>query len=241
MTPARHLRVCVFSSVVTVVALGCEKSGAPPQQREASEPGEVSKPAEPPKPAKTAQSVTPSGGSESTEAAAGKPASSPLAAETPLKLTGLTMTIPAGWIPQPVAPRPMAAKAVYHLPKAEGDDEDGTLRVTHFPGMKQMKNMEQANIERWLSQVKRPDGTPATRDDARISTVDVSGVRLTVVDVSGLVKTTTHAAPKPNSRMIAAILAHPNGPHFVIAAGGTRTMQRWEGMIDAFLKSAVAN
>ena len=41
--------------------------------------------------------------------------------------------------------------------------------------------------------------------------------------------------------MIAAIVDHPQGPHFVKITGGVATMKRWEESIDAFLKSAQAN
>jgi hypothetical protein len=135
-------------------------------------------------------------------------------------------------------PGPLAPKAVYRLPKAEGDTADGMVRVTHFPGM---KGMDEANINRWVGQVKRPDGTPSTRDDAKVSTVELGPVRLTVVDVGGTVKMDApapHGAGMSNQRMIAAIVDHPKGPHFVKAFGPAATIEKWQEAVQSFLRSA---
>ena len=46
---------------------------------------------------------------------------------------------------------------------------------------------------------------------------------------------------KPNHRLIAAIVDHPKGPHFVKASGSVECMKRWEASILAFLESAQVN
>jgi len=66
----------------------------------------------------------------------------------------------------------------------------------------------------------------------------VGPVRITMVDLSGTVKLTMRDAAKPNQRMIAAIVDHPQGPHFVVSAGPGDSMEKWAVRIDAFLKSA---
>lgn len=152
-----------------------------------------------------------------------------------LTLVGITMTIPEGWVHEPTPSGPMAAAAVFKLPKAEGDADDGMVRVTHFPNM---KGMDDSDIQRWLGQVSKADGTPNTMADAKLTTADVGPIKLTTLDVSGNVKATMRAEPMPNGRMLAVIVDHPEGPHFVVATGSVATVKRWETSVDAFLKSA---
>ena len=220
-------RLCVYAFMLTAVSItfGCERASTstPADSAVLSH--------EPPsfKTAKTAPapaSVAPASGVDA--AVSGEK----------LRLTGLTMSVPKGWVSQTVMPGPMAPKRVYTLPKADGDHEDGMVRITHFPGM---KGMDKDNIDRWLAQVGHSDGTPSTRDDADIKVIEAGNVRLTLVDVSGAVKATMRAAPKPGSRMIAAIVDHPQGPHFVVATGSIRTILKWEGAIRAFLDSATVD
>ncbi len=151
-----------------------------------------------------------------------------------LTLTGLTMAVPSGWVAEPVfGAGPMAPKAILQIPNAEGNP--GSVRITHFPGM---KRMNEPNISRWLGQVRRPDGTSATRDDATISTETIGPVQLTRLDASGTIKATMRAAPQKNQRMIATIIDHPKGPHFVVIIGEKALIDANEAVIDTFLKSA---
>lgn len=220
-------RLYVYAIILTAVAItfGCEKA-------DTSTPADSAVISHEPPAVETAKTAP--------APASGALASGVDAAETgeKLRLAGLTMTVPIGWVAQTVPPGPMAPKRVYTLPRADGDEEDGMVRITHFPGM---KGMDKANIDRWLAQVLQTDGTPSTRDDADIKVIEGGHVRLTLVDVSGAVKATMRATPRPNSRMIAAIVDHPQGPHFVVATGSIGTIQRWEGAIRAFLDSATAD
>ena len=161
----------------------------------------------------------------------------PPAKGTTLKLTGLTMTVPQGWVEEKVEATPMGPKAIYRIPKLDAAGEDGMVRITHYPNMKG-KDKDDMNIDRWLGQVSKPDGQPLTRSDAKITTTEAGPVRLTVVDMSGSVKMTMRDTAKPNQRMIAAIVDHPQGPHFVVCAGPAASMEKWAAQIDAFLKSA---
>jgi hypothetical protein len=164
------------------------------------------------------------------------PPPSPAAAGSSLALVGLKMTVPAAWVKEEVQPSPMGPVAVFKIPKANGGD-DGAVRITHYPNMKG-KEMDERNIDRWVGQVTKPDGSPMTRADAKVTTAEVGAVRLTIVDMTGAVKMTMRDAAKPNHRMIAAIVDHPKGPHFVVAGGPTASMEKWAKDIDAFLKSA---
>jgi len=154
-----------------------------------------------------------------------------------LRLTGITLTIPAGWVAEPVSPGPMVPVAVFALPKADGASENGSVRITYFPGM---KGKDEMNIDRWLGQTARADGAPAQREDADIKHEDIGNVHLTTVDISGTVKATMRSTPQPGGRMIAAIVDHPSGPHFVVATGDAATIARWERAVHEFLHSAKA-
>jgi hypothetical protein len=159
---------------------------------------------------------------------------------TELALEGLTMTVPAAWASRPIKPGPMAPKAVFGIPGPGGEAAECTVRITHFPNMKKLENMERQNIDRWISQVVRADGHPSTRDDAKIEKHDLGAIRLTTVDLTGTVMMGMRGmgAGSPNHRMIAAIVDHPQGPHFVKATGPAAPMDAAEDAILAFLKSA---
>ena len=184
----------------------------------------------------SAQGQTPQPTPPAKPAEPAKPVAPP-AKGNALKLTGLTMTVPEGWVEEKVEPTPMGPKAIYRIPKLDAAGEDGMVRITHFPNMKG-KDKDDMNIDRWLGQVAKPDGQPLTRADAKITTTETGPVRLTVVDMSGSAKLTMKDTAKANQRMIAAIVDHPQGPHFVVTAGPAASMEKWAAQIDAFLKSA---
>ena len=152
-----------------------------------------------------------------------------------LQLTGITFVVPAGWESQQIQPGAMAPKAVYQIPAQKTGDEVGIIRITHYP---EMKGKDDMNIDRWISQVAKADGQPAARADAKIEKTETGNIRLTTVDVTGSVKMTMRDTGKPDHRMIAAIVDHPKGPHFIVAAGPAAAMKTWEADILKFLKSA---
>jgi hypothetical protein len=193
---------------------------------------------QPPGTTEPAKPATPPGSEESP-----KPASPDKPAEglpkgtsgSQLRLTGIRFIVPAGWETQQIQPGAMAPKAVYQIPPAKAGEEPGMIRITHYP---EMKGKDDSNIDRWIGQVTKPDGAPATRADAKVEKVETGNIRLTTVDVSGTVKMTMRDTAKPDHRMIAAIVDHPKGPHFVVAAGPAASMKTWEADILKFLKSA---
>lgn len=191
--------------------------------------GEPVKPAAPAKPAVPIAPAT-----EPAKAPAPTPAPATTATGE-LKLEGLKLTVPAGWVREEVEKSPMGPVAVFKIPKGDGSD-DGAVRITHYPNMKG-KEMDDRNIDRWVSQVNKSDGSPSTRADAKITTAEAGGVKLTIVELTGSVKIAMRDSAKGGHKMIAAILDHPKGPHFVVAAGPTASMEKWAAQIDAFLKS----
>lgn len=159
--------------------------------------------------------------------------------EQTLALTGIQFDVPPGWQQEPAPASPMGPKAVFILTPAEGDKEECSVRITYFPGMKGKDNM---NIDRWLNQVKHEDGSPSTRADAQIEIFKLGQVQVTMVDVHGSISSGMgmggQGKDMPNQRLIAAIVDHPQGPHFVKALGDVASMEKWQASIEAFLKSA---
>lgn len=154
---------------------------------------------------------------------------------TGLALTGITFTVPASWKAQEIQAGPMAPKAVFHIPEQKAGEGEGVVRITHYP---EMKGKDDMNIDRWIGQVANAEGKPATRAEAKIEKIELQNIRVTMVDLSGSVKMTMRDSGKPDHRMIAAIVDHPKGPHFVVAAGPASAMKTWSTDIVAFLKSA---
>jgi len=155
-----------------------------------------------------------------------------------LELDGVTMSYPASWELVPVPPGPMKPVAVFRLKKAEGGESDAEVRITHFP---RMKGMDDMNLNRWVGMVKTPDGEPMTREQADIETIEQERVRLKILDEIGMVNPSSGMGGghwHENHRIIAAIVDHPDGPHFVKAFGDATTMEKWGPSIDKFLRSA---
>ena len=234
---SRRLPIIAVVSVCTVLLLAGCGEGVEAGKSAGGQDAQPSKPAaESPKP-------PPSGGATSGSPSKSKAPTTNQAtkgADSKLVLTGLTMSIPAGWIRETAKPGPMAPKAVFKLSGVEGDPTGGTVRITHFPGM---KGMDKQNIDRWISQVRQPNGQPSTRENGKVTVKDQGAVHLTIVDITGSVNTSMGAQTegKPNQRLIAAIVDHPKGPHFVKASGGVECMKKWEASILAFLESAQVN
>ena len=164
-----------------------------------------------------------------------------------LTLTGLTMSPDPEWVVVPFEAGAMAPVAVFSLPADDAvggtsvpaDAKPVEIRITHYPSMKGPQ-MDEMNIERWVGSVRRPDGTPATTEDAKITIKTVGHIRLTIVDISGTVMPMMgeQSAELSDQRLIAAIVDHPEGPHFVKALGPAATIAKWEQRILAFLDSA---
>jgi hypothetical protein len=153
---------------------------------------------------------------------------------------GLQWTAPEGW--RAVTPSSSMRVAEWALPKAEGDAEDATLVVFHFPGT---GGSVQANLDRWYSQFEQPDGRPSA-EVARVSTRTVDGLRVTITDVSGTfagggMMGGPPSAPKPNHRMVAAIAETDGGPWFFKLTGPAATVERWRASFDQFVVSLHAD
>jgi hypothetical protein len=170
------------------------------------------------------------GCSEAREGA-GSAAIKPVAAHdssSPLKFTA-----PAEWTAE--TPSSAMRKAQYSLARVEGDPEDAKMVVFFFEGQ---GGSVQANIDRWIGQFTKADGSPAT-DVARVSKNESHGIPLTIVDVSGTYKESmgpmNAGTPKSTFRMLAAVAETGSGPWFFKLTGPAKTVAKWEPSFHTFL------
>jgi hypothetical protein len=161
-----------------------------------------------------------------------------LAADTVrTEAVGLRLSVPKAWTRVPAASDVRAAQ--WKLP---GDGaEDGEL-VLFFFG-KGKGGGTQENLDRWFGQFTQPDGRPSR--DAAVTTIrTVNGLRVTSVDVAGTYRGMPMggaAEPKPDSRMLAAVIEGEDGPWFFKAVGPRATIARAKDGFDALLASVEAH
>jgi len=144
---------------------------------------------------------------------------------------------PDGWVTE--KPSSTMRAAQYKLPKADGDPEDATLVLYYF-GATQGGSVE-ANIERWVNQIKQPDGSNS-QDKARTETQTINGLKVTTVDITGTY--TAEMAPgsadrhnNENYRLRAAVIETPKGNYFAKLVGPANTIARWDQAYLDYLKS----
>lgn len=141
-------------------------------------------------------------------------------------------TLPEGWVRE----RPSSTMRVEQF-RIPGDGSgDAELAVFHFPGT---GGPVQANIDRWLGQFSRPDGSPI-REHARLDTIDADGEEVVVVDVSGTYDPGMMmggSGPRPDHRLLGAIIVAPDGPWFYKLVGPRPTVERWEPSFYTFARS----
>jgi hypothetical protein len=145
--------------------------------------------------------------------------------------------VPEGWKAE--KPTSEMRLAQYKLPKAEGDGEDALLVVFYF-GPSQ-GGTTQANIDRWVNQVKQPDGSPS-KDKAKTQTLAVNGLQVTTVDVLGNYSggMSQDSAPKDSNsiyRLRGAVIETPKGSYFVKLTGPEKTVNHWDQAYNDYIKS----
>lgn len=129
--------------------------------------------------------------------------------------------------------------AQYKLPKAKGDNEDALLVIYYF-GQGQ-GGSPQANIDRWINQMKQPDGA-SSKDKAKTGALTVNGLQVSTVDVlgnysGGMSPDSAPADSKSLYRLRAAIVDTPKGSYFVKLTGPEKTVSYWDEAYTAYLNS----
>jgi hypothetical protein len=242
-----RIGVVFLSAVVAMCVMGCEpEQAAGPSSTSADEKGAATDKTAPAKEADDSSASTEAPARSEGGDAAAQPADG---GAGNLELVGITFDVPADWQPEEVGTDALAPVAAYTIPAGEGDDGSAcTVRITHYPNMAAMPNLVDVNMGRWLRQVQREDGSPSTADDASTWTIEANGVQLTLVDVEGYTAPTmgmgmadaNAQAEREPTRMIAAILEHAQGPHFVRAQGKPTEMEARLDEIKQFIISGKA-
>lgn len=149
----------------------------------------------------------------------------------------LRYKVPEGWVAE--KPTSDMRVAQYKLPKAEGDSEDALLVIYYF-GQGQ-GGSAQANIDRWINQIKQADGQPS-KDRAKSETLTINGLQVTTVDVTGnygggMSPDSAPVGSKSLYRLRAAVVEAPKGSYFVKLTGPQKTIAHWDHAYNDYLQS----
>lgn len=153
-----------------------------------------------------------------------------------IAFASLVFTPPKEW--KPVAVSSSMRVAQFALPKAAGDPQDGELVVYYFGGS---GGSVEANIERWVGQMRQPDGRPSTAVMKR-ATRTINGLKVTTVDVSGtyvaeIMPGSAEHHNNPGFRLRAAVIETIDGPYFVKLTGPAKTIAANDEQFEAYLSS----
>ena len=148
----------------------------------------------------------------------------------------LKFRVPPGWVEEERTSSMRVAQ--YRLPKVEGDTEDASLVLYYF-GQGQGGSVT-ANIDRWIAQMKEPDGSPVK--GAKDEQLEANGLKVTTIDLSGTYVAETAPGSgafnnKPNYRLRAAVIETPNGSYFVKLIGPEKTVTQWNDSFLSYIKS----
>jgi len=157
-------------------------------------------------------------------------------ATPPVAESNLTFSAPPDWVAEP--PSSSNREAQYKLSRAGSDSEDAELVVYHFSGG---GGTPQANIDRWIGQFHKADGTPAS-DTAKVARKEINGIPVTTLDISGtyegsMMPMQQASKPKTDYRLLAAIVETKSGPWFFKLTGPAKTVAKWQSSFDLFLNS----
>ena len=142
----------------------------------------------------------------------------------------LKVTAPQAWTV--VQPRSSMIQAEFALPKVDGDEDNGRLTVMTAGGS------IDANVQRWRGQFEELEDKP-------VEEIDVSGTKVTLVDLAGTFNEQRGmmgpVTKRPGYRMLAAIIARPDGMVFVKGYGPKNTMAKYTDDFRAFVESLAAS
>jgi len=149
----------------------------------------------------------------------------------------ISYSVPADWKSE--KPKSQMRKAQYKIPGVEGA-EDAEMAVFVFPGTGGSVN---ANIDRWISQIKQPDGSDS-KEKTKIINTDVNNLPVTVMYVTGTyLKSSSQmmmGGPKeemPEYAMLAAIVETSEDPWFFKMTGPQKTVDHWRPEFDKLVNS----
>jgi hypothetical protein len=141
---------------------------------------------------------------------------------TVVELGGLKAVAPVAWKEAP-ASSPMRVKQ-FTVPGKGGDAEV----VVFFFGQGQGGSVED-NVARWKKQFQPPEGKTIDQV-SKMETIRGAGANISLLDISGtyLFKARpmdpSPGEPRPNHRMLAAVLETPKGNYYIRLVGPEKTV-----------------
>lgn len=228
----RSLLLCILTASLTLACAACEKSSEFDASASAKAPTTSVKTPEAPAAAPGAQ-VTPSTG----QMPAGHPPvgatvqrAAPLAG-APAGASGpLTWPTPEGW--QVSKPKSQMRLAEFIVPSATGG-EPGEMSIFMFNG--QGPDKVGPNIDRWVGQFTKADGSPI--DNAVRKSLTVNGVKVHTVDLSGTYGGGMGGGGKREDfRVLGAIAEYPGGLYFFKLIGPAQTLKANEAKFNEFVQ-----
>ena len=152
-----------------------------------------------------------------------------------IDLGAVAFKMPAKWNAQ--APKSAMRRAQLSAPGSAGAAE----LIVYFFGP-QGAGTAQENLDRWVGQFSKPDGSAVT--DAKQTSSEVSGMDVTRLEVAGQYAGGMNAAGQQqpgqsNQRMIAAIVSSQGGPYYFKFVGPSATVAENAAAFDALIASMV--
>lgn len=147
-------------------------------------------------------------------------------------IAGIQWKTPKGWRLQR-SPSPMRL-ATYFLPNHAA----GTATCALFYFGRGQGGSIQANLDRWVGQFAKD---PATQRTKKIEKSLYNGLSVHIVEISGPYSDgmgpMASASPRPNQRMLGAIVEAPEGPVFFKCVGPDASIQQARGGFSVLLQS----
>ncbi|MGB8332115.1 MAG: hypothetical protein WCE62_18460 [Polyangiales bacterium] len=147
----------------------------------------------------------------------------------------IAFKVPSNWEVQ--QPKSSMRRAQLGAPGSKGPAE----LIVFFFGP-QGAGTAKANVDRWIGQFTKPDGSPVT--DAKQTSSQVAGFEVTKVEVTGLYgggmgPTGQPEAAQADQRLLAAIVNAEDGPYYFKLLGPQATVSENSGAFDQLISSIV--
>lgn len=147
------------------------------------------------------------------------------ASEDPAALTikladgRIQLQAPPNW--EARKPQTRIVEYEFAVAPVEGDQESARVTVMGAGGG------VEANIQRWIDQFEQADGS-STKEKSKVEQKEIAGAQVHMVTITGTYKdrpgggpfTRTAIVPRPNYRMLGAVIVTPNRGHYFVKLYG---------------------
>lgn len=158
-----------------------------------------------------------------------------------LQLGGVNFTPPAAW--RDLGPAPML-RAKYLLSPVEGEELAAEVNVAYYG--QEMGGDIEANLARWIGQMRTPDGAEASDIALRSKLTTGNGLDVHFVEIDGIYMKSMGGGPmtggrtqaQPDHRLVGAIVVGPEGNVFIKLVGPQKTARAMEAQLREMLAAA---